>query len=85
MADKEKCVGELSAFLIKTACKVETMLHRLKWKKEKLLKEVYGKVYLQLFAVDRKVLIFDDAKNKPWHCTCILWLFARRPCGSTLV
>ena len=40
MADKEKCITELSSFLTETARKVESILQKLKWKKETLLKEV---------------------------------------------
>lgn len=41
MADKEKCITELSSFLTETARKVESILQKLKWKKEALLKEVF--------------------------------------------
>ena len=45
MADKEKCreecITELSSFLTETARKVESILQKLKWKKETLLKEVF--------------------------------------------
>lgn len=40
MADNEKCITELSSFLTETARKVESILQKLKWKKETLLKEV---------------------------------------------
>lgn len=40
MADKEKCITELSSFLTETARNVESILQKLKWKKETLLKEV---------------------------------------------
>ena len=41
MADKEKCITELSSFLTETARKVESILQKLNWKKETLLKEVF--------------------------------------------
>ena len=41
MADKERCVGEISAFLSQSAGEMETILHKLKWNKDKLLKEVW--------------------------------------------
>ena len=43
MADKEECITELSSFLTETARKVESILQKLKWKKETLLKEVFKK------------------------------------------
>lgn len=40
MADKGKCVEELSAFLSQSAREMESILLRLKWKKDELLEEV---------------------------------------------
>ncbi|KAM7425004.1 hypothetical protein ABFA07_023508 [Porites harrisoni] len=39
MADKEECITEISSFLTETARRVESILQKLKWNKETLLKE----------------------------------------------
>lgn len=41
MADKEEYITETSSFLTETARRVESILQKLKWKKETLLKEVF--------------------------------------------
>ena len=41
MADKEKCVDDLSSFLSRSAREMGKVLSRLKWKKENLLKQVW--------------------------------------------
>lgn len=41
MADKERCVGEFSSFLSRTAREMEKVLCQLKWRKENLMKKVW--------------------------------------------
>ena len=41
MADKERCIGDISAFLSQSTREMEAILHKLRWNKEKLLKEVW--------------------------------------------
>jgi len=61
MADKEKCITELSSFLTETARKVESILHKLKWKKETLLKEVFKKQLIREITLTMRAKATDNS------------------------
>ena len=61
MADKEECITELSLFLTETARKVESILQKLKWKKETLLKEVLKKQLNREITLIMRTKVTDDS------------------------
>lgn len=59
MADKE--ITELSSFLTETARKVESILQKLKWKKETLLKEVFKSQLNREIALIMRTKVTDNS------------------------